>query len=260
LNDAEPLVQYAVWAGRHALTLFFALLALLLVSTVVAGRALKRFAGTRAPLGLRVAGGAATLVLGAAVFIELAARLGTGGLLDLTDQALIDTLRMSVRRPALHVFGALTHLGDPSTLIGLGVIVAVVLVAAGRRGLAAGWVVAMLGNGMLNPTLKQVFGRHRPLSPDGGLLETGFSFPSGHSSGAIVAYGMLGYLALRLLSPRWHLPAMLAVVALVFTVGASRVFLRVHFASDVVAGFASGAAWLALCVTSMECARRLRSR
>ena len=260
MNDAEPLVQYAVWAGRHAPTLFFAMLALLLAATFVVGRVLQRIGATRAPLGLRVAGGAAALVLGAAVFIALAAQLGTGGLLDLTDQALIDTLRVSVPRPALQVFGALTHLGDPNTLIGLGLVVAVALVAAGRRGLAAGWVVAMLGNGVLNPTLKQVFGRHRPLYPDGGLLETGFSFPSGHSSGAVVAYGMLAYLVLRLLSPRWHLPAVATAVVLAFTVGASRVFLRVHFASDVVAGFASGAAWLVLCVTSIECARRLGRR
>ena len=84
------------------------------------------------------------------------------------------------------------------------------------------------------------------------MLEHGFSFPSGHSSGSVVAYGMLAYLALRLLPIRWHLPGLLATVALAFTVGASRLFLGVHFASDVIAGFASGAAWLAMCITLIE--------
>jgi undecaprenyl-diphosphatase len=59
---------------------------------------------------------------------------------------------------------------------------------------------------------------------------------------------------------RWHLPAMMVAVALAWTVGASRCFLGVHFASDVVAGFASGAAWLALCITGIGVARSLKRR
>jgi undecaprenyl-diphosphatase len=116
-------------------------------------------------------------------------------------------------------------------------------------------VIALAGNGLLNQTLKQIFGRVRPLDPEGSVLAQGFSFPSGHSAGAVVAYGMLAYLALRLLPARWHLSALLTAVALIFTVGASRLFLRVHFASDVIAGFASGTAWLALCITSIELIR-----
>jgi len=113
---------------------------------------------------------------------------------------------------------------------------------------------------LLNQTLKQIFGRVRPLQPEGFVLEQGFSFPSGHSSGSVVAYGMLAYVAVRLLPARWHLPVLLAAMALAFTVGASRMFLRVHFASDVIAGFASGAAWLAVCVTGFELARWCRQR
>jgi undecaprenyl-diphosphatase len=67
---------------------------------------------------------------------------------------------------------------------------------------------------------------------------------------------MLAYLALRLLPLRWHLPSLFATVTLALTVGASRLFLGVHFASDVIAGFASGTAWLALCITSIEYIRR----
>jgi membrane-associated phospholipid phosphatase len=96
---------------------------------------------------------------------------------------------------------------------------------------------------------------------DNGLVsEMGFSFPSGHTAGATVAYGMLAYLALRVLPSRWHVPAVMLASALAFTIGSSRVFLQVHFASDVLAGFAWGAAWLAVCVLSVELSRRWRLR
>jgi len=113
---------------------------------------------------------------------------------------------------------------------------------------------------VLNQTLKQIFSRARPLDPDVLARAQGYSFPSGHSSGAMVAYGMLAYVALQLLPTRWHLPTLLMAAALTYTVGASRVILRVHFASDVLAGFASGLAWLALCITSVELIREWRRR
>jgi len=53
---------------------------------------------------------------------------------------------------------------------------------------------------------------------------------------------------------------LLVAVLLAFSVGVSRIILRVHYASDVAAGFASGTAWLAFCVTAIECGRRLRHR
>jgi undecaprenyl-diphosphatase len=100
----------------------------------------------------------------------------------------------------------------------------------------------------------------RPLNAVDGVAASGFSFPSGHSSGAVVAFGMLAYLGLRLLPQRWHLPVLLVAALLAFSVGVSRIILRVHYASDVAAGFASGTAWLAVCVTGIEFGRWLRHR
>ncbi|RZJ16359.1 MAG: phosphatase PAP2 family protein, partial [Haliea sp.] len=75
----------------------------------------------------------------------------------------------------------------------------------------------------------------------------------------LVVYGMLAYLLVRLQPPHWpagvRLAAVLAATALAFVIGSSRVFLQVHYASDVVAGFASGLAWLAVCIGALELAR-----
>ena len=200
------------------------------------------------------------MALGSLTLVALAGQLRLDATVVQLDMAFNAALHASLPGPALQVFGMLTHLGDTATLTVLCIGIALVLVAAGRRGLALGWVVAVAGNGLLNNALKQFFGRVRPLQASGGVLETGFSFPSGHSSSSLVAYGMLAYLGLRVLPVRWHLPAVMAAVALAWTVGVSRSFLGVHFASDIIAGFASGAAWLALCITVIGVTGALQRR
>jgi membrane-associated phospholipid phosphatase len=266
-KGAELLVQWAGWAGQHALPLFFVSLALMLGASGTFWWALLRYAGpatdTRLPpllvLVLRVAAGFAVIVAGAVVFAELADGLEAEEALGRADQAFTDALARHVPAAAVQVFAALTVLGDPATLTTLCLVVAAALWAAGRRWLAPAWVLTLVGGAALNFALKQVFARIRPVH-DGLVLADGYSFPSGHSSGSVITYGMLAYLAMRLAPQRWHVPVALAVSALAVTIGASRMFLRVHYASDVIAGFALGAAWLAVCIVSIELTRWLRKR
>jgi undecaprenyl-diphosphatase len=268
MTPATLLEERAAWAGAHALPIFLALLALLLLTLWAAAQAVRRAGAGRSPgwpraslpLAAPLLIGGTVVALGAVTLEELAEHLRHGATLVRLDVAFNAALHASLPAPALQAFGALTHLGDTATLTGLCIGITLALVAAGQRGLALGWVVAVAGNGLLNQGLKQFFGRVRPLQAAGGAFEGGYSFPSGHSSGSLVAYGLLAYLALRVLPLRWHLPAMMVAVALAWTVGASRSFLGVHFASDILAGFASGAAWLALCITGMEVARSLQRR
>jgi undecaprenyl-diphosphatase len=262
---AESLLEFAVYAGANALTLFFALLvALLLLVTViwwvsrdyVLPQVRLRWARVDLVLINGLVGFA--VVIGAAVlFTAIAdALVDTKGAMARVDVALTASLLSHVGATTRQVFAAVTHLGDPLVLTVLGVAIAVVLVFAGRYALALGWVLAVGGNALLNPALKRIFERIRPPHEIGLVNEASWSFPSGHTSGATVAYGMLAYIAVRTLPPAWQLPAVLAAAALAFTVGCSRIFLQVHFASDVAAGFASGTAWLAVCIVSVELSRR----
>jgi membrane-associated phospholipid phosphatase len=269
MNDkgGELLVQWADWAGQHALALFFAALVLLLAASWTFWWALLRYAGhpseTRLSpslaLALRVATGFAVILGGAALFAELADGLDAEEELGRADHAFTAAVAVHVPRAALDVFAALTRLGDPATLVALCIGVAGALWAARRRWLALAWLLTVIGGGALNFALKLVFARIRPVH-DGVVLADGFSFPSGHSSGSVVTYGMLAYLAMRLAPPRWHVPVALGVSALAGTIGASRMFLRVHYPSDVIAGFALGAAWLAVCIVSVEVTRWYRRR
>lgn len=257
--------RWAGWAGQHALALFALALVLLLAATGVFWWAVLRYAGpaseTRLPpvltLALRVATGFVVILIGASVFAELAEGLDAREEIGRLDEAFTRALAASVSPAVLQVFAALTRLGDPLTLSTICIVTAIALWLAGRRWLAIAWALAVIGGGALNMLLKLVFARIRPLH-DGIVEADGYSFPSGHSSGAVVTYGMLAYLAMRLLPARWHVPAAMAVAALAATVGASRMFLRVHYPSDVLAGFALGAVWVAVCVVSVELTRWYR--
>ena len=262
----DQWLALASGVGAHALAVFVALLcALLLLMAFIAWvwerQVLRRTQAALSPpavLLLKAAAGFAVVLGAAAGFAEIAEQLGPDGVMALADQALSASIRAHVGVGTLQVFALLTHLGDPRVLTLLGVAVALCLWWRGQRTLALGWVLALGGNALLNPMLKRVFERVRPVHDQGLAAELGWSFPSGHTSGATVAYGMLAYVMLRTLPTAWHLPAVLGATALAFTVGSSRVFLQVHFASDVVAGFASGTAWLMVCILSVGSSQRWR--
>ncbi|UYZ61006.1 phosphatase PAP2 family protein [Hymenobacter latericus] len=107
--------------------------------------------------------------------------------------------------------------------------------------------VVALGSITLNLLLKEFYNRPRPVLPL--TSASGLSFPSGHAMISASFYGLLIYLAWRHVesrSLRWLLVLLLSV--LILFIGLTRVYLRVHYASDVLAGFAAGVLWLLLAI------------
>lgn len=254
--------------GAHALPVFAVALGVLLAATALLWWGLRRLVVPRpasalppiAFLAVRLALGFALVVAGAAAFAELAEQLHADEHLSRLDKRFTAALRRTVSPGTLGLFALLTRMGDVATLVGLAAIVTAALLWHRRGALALAWLLALGGQALLTTVLKAVFARVRPVHEHGLVLEHGFSFPSGHSAGAVVAYGMLAYLLLRHLRSAWHLPVLLAATTTAFAVGCSRVFLQVHYASDVLAGFAAGLMWLAVCVTSIELMRHYRRR
>ena len=119
------------------------------------------------------------------------------------------------------------------------------------------WLAAVSGSALLNWLLKGLFQRPRPHFAHPLVVESSYSFPSGHAMESFVAYGMLAYLAVLALRT-WE--ARVAVVCgaalLVVLIGFSRMYLGVHYFSDVIAGYAAGGVWLSALITGAETIRR----
>jgi membrane-associated phospholipid phosphatase len=216
-----------------------------------------RYLGIVAIIGFGLSVGALVL------FVELADEIGAGESLAEFDVALSTALSEHISLETLRVFSIITHLGDAVVLFAIGAVVFAVLAVKRLKLLAAAWVVTTLSGAVLNRLLKAIFERSRPLHDHGLTAVEGWSFPSGHASGSMLVYGLLAYVVVRSTPSTWHVPAALAGIAVVIFVGSSRVLLQVHYLSDVLAGYASAAAWIAICVAALETVRwreRQRSR
>lgn len=113
-------------------------------------------------------------------------------------------------------------------------------------------VIGVGGGGILTLLLKYLYERNRP-SIDPAIDAVGFSFPSGHSVGALIFYGFIIFFIIR--SGRnsilkWS--SSIGIGLLIVLIGISRIYLGAHFPSDVIAGYIAGIIWLVLCLVALE--------
>jgi len=117
------------------------------------------------------------------------------------------------------------------------------------RGAAWTLPIAIFGAAVIIQGVKLLMRRPRPAFFTPLLHESGYSFPSGHSLIAMVVYGLLGYFALKLFQ---NMAARLIVwaitILIIFSIGISRVYVGVHYPTDVLAGWAAGVPWLIACM------------
>ncbi len=148
----------------------------------------------------------------------------------------------------------ITHLGSASIEIGLMIIVgAFLLFRLKHTRETVLLAISLSGAWLLNTILKELFRRARPDIVH--LVQAGgYSFPSGHAMVAAAFYGVIGYLLwlnLRKRSkPSWYI--IVLTFALILAIGISRIYLGVHFASDVIAGYAAGGVWAIACIVALK--------
>jgi membrane-associated phospholipid phosphatase len=159
-------------------------------------------------------------------------------------------------------WAVVTSLGAGLTLSIVGLGVGVLLALRRRWIVLAGWAAALLGSGLLDGALKFAIRRPRPELAANFLSKLSWSFPSGHSMASLVTYGMLAYLVVLALKGRQRLQITVALsaIVLILAIGFSRLYLGVHYFSDVIGGFTAGALWLSACISGLEVVRRLKGR
>jgi undecaprenyl-diphosphatase len=126
--------------------------------------------------------------------------------------------------------------------------------------LAVYLLVTGVGALLLDPSLKLLVGRLRPMVDVPVASAPGNSFPSGHALGSMVAYGALLLVFLPAVSGRWKRVFVGVVTAIILVVGATRVALGVHYVSDVLGGWLLGAAWLGVTAHAFRLWRRETGR
>ncbi len=154
------------------------------------------------------------------------------------------------------VMNAISLLGYNVLIIELVIALAVFAKLRWRR--AALWLtVAMAGSLVLDLTLKHIYHRTRPTAYF-GMAPHSYSFPSGHAMCSFCFYGVLaGLLSARTKPLAWRLLIWFAAAALVIAIGLSRIYLGVHYPSDVVAGYLAAAVWVGTIIV-LDHVRKLR--
>jgi len=176
------------------------------------------------------------------------------------DNRIADELHEHATRPLTEFFEAVTTLGNGIVLAGVAAIAAYLLARRRYYAEAVLMVLAYVGAEVLSYSLKLAFRRDRPFFTDPLATVSTYSFPSGHATVSVAVYGALCLVLVRRLTGPARLVCFAAAVLLVSLIGFSRLYLGVHFLSDVLAGFSVGLAWLALCVVVLDLHHRRRSR
>jgi undecaprenyl-diphosphatase len=195
-------------------------------------------------------GGVAALAVGLAVLAIAAVWAASTGVGPAWfDAAALDE-SLEERTPTLTALAVvITTLGSTVAMAVLAVAVGAWCWWRGQRADAVLAVGAMAGASLVFRLIKVLLARERPPVADHLVVETNESLPSGHATMSIVVIGTIVVLAWAGLGALGRAAVVVVAAAWVGAVGATRVYLGVHWISDVLAGWAVGAAWLALCVT-----------
>lgn len=195
----------------------------------------------------------AVLVAALSLFLFIAHEVADGDHLALDETIMRSLQTAAPTRPNDSIWFAelardVTALGSMIVLTTITVLVAGFLALSRRFGAALFLIVAAAGGQTLNTLLKFLYGRPRPDTALRWLEIDSLSFPSGHSTSSAVIYLTLAVLLARLTeNKRQKVYLIGSALLLSFLVGLSRVYLGVHYPTDVVAGWTLGVAWAQLC-------------
>jgi membrane-associated phospholipid phosphatase len=199
----------------------------------------------------------ALLAASSLLFSKLAEDVARGEAIVSFDKTIAVSLHSHATGLATEVLSAVTWLGGAQVLLAVTLLAGAWLLSRRRVAHAALMGVALAGGEWLNVLLKATFDRPRPSFSEPLATAAGFSFPSGHAMSSLTVYGALAFVIMASVkSRRAQVLAVVPIVGLVVAIGFSRVYLGVHYVSDVLAGYSAGLAWLTLSVLVLLAASR----
>ncbi len=211
------------------------------------------------PRALTLAGWIAFAIAGA-IFLALAWNVASQAPLVTLD-ASVSTWLHRHHTPALtSAMFVITHAHSTIGMATASIVMALILARMREWYWIATLALAMIGGAVLNLAVKQAYERARPHFDDPLITLESFSFPSGHTAGATLFYGVLGaFLVSRCFDRRARATIVAGVILAVSLVAFSRMYLGAHYFSDVVAAAASSTVWLVLCLSGVhELIKRFR--
>lgn len=253
--NLEPIL---VWGNQNAALLFIVVLGVAAASAGLYWRSRGPWDAEAPVPMLRRRYGFVIVIVTSGVFAALAFAIEADGRLVAFDHRVTETVQTQLGPAMLDVLATITRFGGSHQLVIASAVIALLLLLLRRWLLAAGFILSMIGNGLLIRIGKDYFQRVRPVHDHGPVIETGYSFPSGHAAGSLMFYGMVAYLLMVLVPARWHRLITGVAIVVIVLIGGSRVLLQVHFVSDVFAGYALAIGWGALCVSAIEFLRTSR--
>ena len=211
-------------------------------------------------LGIFLVGGIIVAAVGTFLFALLANHVMAGST-QAFDEAALRWIK-NYHSPALDdAMLEITALGTGMVVIAIVCVSGLFLVLTKHKYSALLLLVATVGGMMLDTVLKLQFGRPRPQIFTWGTHASMSSFPSGHAMSATIVYTTVAYLAARLQKRLWaRWATMLVAAAIIVMIAISRMYLGVHYPSDVLAGAIVGLSWAAFCMATLEAIQRLGQR
>ena len=205
-----------------------------------------------ATIGIFLLAGAAVALAGTYAFAKFAGHVRSGST-QAFDTAVLKWI--AAHRTPLLDQGMLeiTFLGTGTVVLMIVAISGMFLWLTKHKYSALLLLISTAGGLLLNNFLKAGFGRPRPQVFEWGTTVVSTSFPSGHAMGAAVAYGTVAYLAARLQERRLHrVVTLISAAVIILLISISRLYLGVHYPSDVIAGVIIGLAWAGFCMATLE--------
>lgn len=209
---------------------------------------------------LRVVGGAVLMIAASWIFGAIAVDVVNEAPLVIMDTSVATWLHGHAGANLTRIMLVLTQMHGLAAIIAYSLVTAAVLIWRKNWYWLLALAVSVPGGMLLNALLKYAYQRVRPSFDNPLLTLSTYSFPSGHTAGATLFYGFLAALLIsRIRAWPWRVALCMFALLMIAAVGFSRMYLGVHYLSDVIAAVAASTAWLALCLTSVDGLRRRKA-